>query len=109
MLPKLENKRQTGTIVYIVLLIINCSTYVYNIYTLYSVQQNKVYARLNIARQQSSCRATVWHGTGHVSDACSTVSTHLCLHFILKNHAEWKLDSNIVSNLWVIEANYKSQ
>ena len=32
MLPKLENKTQTGTIVYIVLLIINCSTYVYNIY-----------------------------------------------------------------------------
>ena len=33
MLPKLENKTQTGTIVYIVVLIINCSTYVYNIYT----------------------------------------------------------------------------
>ena len=38
MLPKLENKTQTGTIVYIVLLIINCSTYVCNIF---SVQQNK--------------------------------------------------------------------
>ena len=37
MLPKLENKTHTGTIVYIVLLIIiNCSTYVYNIYTVYS-------------------------------------------------------------------------
>ena len=36
MLPKLENKTQTGTIVYIVLLIINCSTYVYNIYTVYN-------------------------------------------------------------------------
>ena len=51
MLPKLENKTQTGTIVYIVLLIINCSTYVYNIY---SVQQNKAYAswilRANRAR-----------------------------------------------------------
>ena len=37
MLPKLENKIQTGTILYIVLLIIiiNCSTYVYNIYTVY--------------------------------------------------------------------------
>ena len=40
MLPKLENKTQMGTIVYIVLLIINCSTYVYNIY-IYSVQQNQ--------------------------------------------------------------------
>ena len=29
MLPKLENKTQTGTIVYIAVLIINCSTYVY--------------------------------------------------------------------------------
>ena len=47
--------------------------------------------------------------TEHVSDAYSTVSTHLCLHFILKNHAKSKLDSNIVANLWVIEANYKSQ
>ena len=36
MLPKLENKTQTGTIGYIVLLIINCSTYVYNIYTVYN-------------------------------------------------------------------------
>ena len=36
MLPKLENKTQTGTIVYIVLLLINCSTYVYNIYTVYN-------------------------------------------------------------------------
>ena len=52
MLPKLENKTQTGPIVYIVLLIINWSTYMYNIY---SVQQNKAYTRLNIARQQSSC------------------------------------------------------
>ena len=55
MLPKLENKTQTGTIVYIVLLIIKCS--------IYSVQQIKAYARLNIAkRQQSSCSAAVWHG-----------------------------------------------
>ena len=91
MLSKLENKTQTGTIVYIVLLRINCSTYVYNI-CIYSVQQNKAYARLNIARLQSSCSA-VWHGTEHVSDAYSTVSTHLCLHFILKNHAKSKLDS----------------
>ena len=52
---------------------------------------------------------SVWHGTEHVSDAYSTVSTHLCLHFILKNHAKSKLDSNIVANLYVIEANYKSQ
>ena len=36
MLPKLENKTQTGTIVYIVQLIINCSTYVKNIYTVYN-------------------------------------------------------------------------
>ena len=109
MLPKLENKTQTGTIVYIVLLIINCSTYLYNIYTLYSVQQNKAYTKLNIAPQQSSCSVAVWHGTEHVSDSYSTVSMHLCLHFILKNHAKSKLDSNIVANLWVIEANYKSQ
>ena len=65
--------------------------------------------QLNIARQQSSSSAAVWRGTEHVSDAYSTVSTHLCLHFILKNHAESKLDSDIVANLWVIEANYKSQ
>ena len=32
MLPKLENKTQNGTILYIVLLIIDCSTYLYNIY-----------------------------------------------------------------------------
>ena len=80
-MPKLENKTQSGTIVYIVLLIINCSTYVYNIY---SVQQNKAYARLNVARQQSSYSAAVWHGTEHVSDAYSTVSTHLCLHLFWK-------------------------
>ena len=48
-------------------------------------------------------------GTAHVSDAYSTVSTHLYLHFILKNHAKSDLDSNIVANLWVIEANYESQ
>ena len=66
MLPKLENKTQTGTIVHIVPLIINCSTI--RVQYIYSVQQNKAYARLNIARQQSSCRAAVWHGTEHVSD-----------------------------------------
>ena len=49
------------------------------------------------------------HTTEHVSDAYSTVSTHLCLHFILKNHEKSKLDSNFVSNLWVIEANLNSQ
>ena len=64
--------------------------------------------RLNIAHQQSSCSAAVWRGTEHVSDAYSTVSTHLYLHFIVKNHAKSKLDSNIVANLLVIEANYKS-
>ena len=36
MLPKLENKRQSATIVYIALLIINCRTNVYNIYTVYN-------------------------------------------------------------------------
>ena len=53
------------------------------------------------------CSRLAWYRTciGHVS----TVATHLCLHFILKNHAKSKLDSNIVANLWVIEANYKSQ
>ena len=51
-----------------------------------------------------------------VSDASGTVSivsilliSILCPHFILKNHAKSNLDSNIVANLWVIEANYKSQ
>ena len=73
------------------------------------MQQNKAYARLNIARQQSSRSAVVWHGTEHVSDAYTTVSTHLCLHFIFKYLAKSKLDSNIVANLWVIEANCKSQ
>ena len=104
MLPKLENKTQTGTIVYIVLLIINCSTYVYNIYI--SVQQNKAYdswmLRANRARAGPPC-------TEHVSDAYSTVSTNLCLHFILKNHAKSKLDGNFVDNLWVIEANFNLQ
>ena len=77
---------------------------------IYSVQQNKAYAmQLNIARQQSSCSAAVWHGTEHEADTYSTVSMHLCLHFLLKNHAKLKLDSNIVANLWVIEANYESQ
>ena len=60
-------------------------------------------------KTQSSCSAAVWHGTEHVSDAYSTVSTHLCLHVIFKNHAKSKLDSNIVANLSVIAANYKSQ
>ena len=36
MLPKLENKIETGTMVYIVPLIINCSTYLYNINTVYN-------------------------------------------------------------------------
>ena len=31
-----------------------------------------------------------------------SVSTHLCLHLILKNHAKSKLDSDILANLWVI-------
>ena len=89
MLLKLKNKTQTGSIVYIVLLIINCSTYVYNIYIYtHSVQQNKAYARLNIARQQSSYSAAVWHGTEHVSDAYRTVSTHnVCLLY-------WKITLN---------------
>ena len=56
-----------------------------------------------------SCSAAVWHGTEHVSNAHSRVSTHLCPHFILKNYDKSKLYSNIVANLWVIEANYKSQ
>ena len=64
---------------------------------------------MNIAHQQSSCSAAILHGTEHVSDTYSTASTHLCLHFILKNHAKSKPDSNIVANLWVIDANYKSQ
>ena len=34
-MPKLENITQTGTIVYIVLFIIKCSTYMYNICTVY--------------------------------------------------------------------------
>ena len=97
MLPKFENKTQTGTLVYIVMLIINCSTYVYNI-IIYSSK-----CQLNVACQQSPCRAAVRHGTEHVSDAYSTVSTHLSLHFILKNHAKSKLDSNFVINLWVME------
>ena len=54
-------------------------------------------------------QAAVRHGTEHVSDAYSRVSTHLCLHFILKNHAKSKIDSNFVTNLWVIEANFNSQ
>ena len=79
---------------------------------IYSVQQNKVYARWILRANRA--RAVQPFGmvqitTEHVSDAYSTVSTHLCLHFILKNHAKSKLDSNIVANLWVIDANYKSQ
>ena len=105
MLPKLENKTQTGTIVYIVLLKLDRSTYVYNIYTVY----NRIQPEWIFARQQSSCSVAVWHGTEHVSDAYGTVSTHLCLYCILKNHAKSNFDSNIVANLWVIEANYKSQ
>ena len=76
---------------------------------IYSVQQNKAYATLNIARQKSSCSAAVWLGPEYVSDAHSTVTTHLCLHFILKNHAKSNLGSNIVANSWDIETNYKSQ
>ena len=107
MLPKLENKTQTGTIVYIVLLIINCSTCVYNIYyctlcttqCIYSVQQNKAYARLNIARQQSSCSAAVWHGIEHVP--CQQQNTYqyqrifVCILF-------WKimLNRSLIVILW---------
>ena len=93
MLPKLENKTQAGATVYIVLLIINCSTHVHNIYTLYSVQQNKAYARLNLARQQSSCSAAVWHGTEHVqtrtvqypTSTVQTVSTNLYAFYFEKS------------------------
>ena len=49
MLPKLENKTQTGTIVYSALLIIKYSTHVYNIYIyiyIYSAQQNEAYTRI---------------------------------------------------------------
>ena len=42
-------------------------------------------------RQHSSCSVAVSYGTEHVSEAYSTVSTHLCLHFILKTHAKSKL------------------
>ena len=106
MLPKLENKTQTGIIVYIVLLIINCSTYVYNLYTVYN-RIKHMPAEYCAPTELVQCRHLA--GTEHVSDAYSTVSTHLCLHLILKYHAKSKLDSNIVANLWDIEANYKSQ
>ena len=43
--------------------------------------------------------AAVWHGTEHVSEEYSTVSTHLRLHFILKNHTKSKLDCNIMGYL----------
>ena len=48
------------------------------------------------------CRRLAF-STEHVSDECSTVSTHLFLHFILKNHPKWRLDSNIAANLSVNE------
>ena len=103
MLPKLGNKTHTGTIVYIVLLLINCSEYVYNIYTVY----NRIkHTPAEYCVPTELVQAAVWHGREHVSDAYSTVSTRL--HFILKNHDKSNLDSNIVANLWVIEANYKS-
>ena len=40
----------------------------------------------------------------HVSDAYGAVSTHLCLHIILKTHAKSNHVSIGVANLWVIEA-----
>ena len=107
MLPKLENKKQTGTIVYIVLLIINSSTYVYIIYIVYN-RIKHMPAECCVPTEPVQGRR-YRHGTEHVSDAYSTVSTHLFLHFILKNHAKSKLDSNLVTNLWVIEANFNSQ
>ena len=46
--------------------------------------------QLNIARQQSPCRAAVWHCTEHVSDAYSTVQyqrIYVCILF-------WKIMLN---------------
>ena len=64
-----------------------------------------MHARLNIARQIELSSAAVWHGTEHVSDAYSTVSTHLWNHFILKNHTKSKLDCNIVGYTQIINHN----
>ena len=70
MLPKLENKTQTETIVYIVLLIINCSTNVYNIYTVYNkiMHMPDKILRANRARAVRPYRNTGEYRTriGHV-------------------------------------------
>ena len=106
MLPKLENKTPTGTKVYIVLSIINCSTYVYNI--LYSVQQNKAYASWILGAN----RARAGPPFGMVQNTYRTRTVeyqriYVCILFLKNAHS--KLDSYIVANLWVIESNYKSQ
>ena len=55
------------------------------------------------------CGRLAWYRTRIERVQFSINAYIICLKFILKNHAKSKLDSNIVANLWVIEANHKSQ
>ena len=65
MLPKLKNKTQTGTIVYIVLLIINCSIYMDNIYTNYTVYNRIKHmpAEYCAPAELLQCRRLAWYRT----------------------------------------------
>ena len=54
------------------------------------------------------CGRLAWHRT-RIERVQYSINAFTCLHFILKNHAKSKLDSNIVAVWGVIEANYKSR
>ena len=97
-MPKLENKTQTGTIVYIVLLIINCSTYMYNI-IIYSVQQNKAHAAEYCAPTELvRCSRLAWYRTriGRVQ-----YSQYQCIYVCI---LFWKimLNRSLIVILWKI-------
>ena len=96
MLPKFENKTQTGTIVYIVLLIINCSTYVYNIYTVY----NRIKHMPDWILRASRARAVRPFGTVQNTYRTRTVQyqcIYVCILF-------WKimLNRSLIVILWQI-------
>ena len=95
MLPKLENKTQTGTIVYIVLIIINCSTYVYNIYTVYNRIKDMP------AEYCAPTELVLGHrlvGTEHLSEAYSSASRiYVCILFL-----KTMLNRSVIVILWPI-------
>ena len=103
MLPKLENKTQTGTILYIVLLIINCSTYVYNIYIYiyiytHSVVQNNAYASWIFRANRTSALPPL----GVVQNTYRTRTVHYQRIYVFIFFWKIMLNRSLIIILWPI-------